>query len=77
MFPNPFADEIFIHKKDAQTVIANLQIYNVFGQKMPFVSNENAAGNILKIETREWNSGAYFVQYQIDSQCFAQKVVKH
>jgi len=60
VYPNPTNNYVFVEGKDIESV----SIYNSFGQ---LVKNEITTDEIIKINTKDINSGLYFLQIKTKS----------
>lgn len=77
IYPNPFAEAFFIDLKNEKSVLSNLEVYTVFGQKMELQITENLLKNQVKIATTGWSSGAYFVHFSINDSYYKHKLIKY
>jgi len=60
IYPNPAHDYLFVEGAE----IESIAVYNNFGQ---FINNVIAAGDIVKISTKEISAGFYFIQIKTTS----------
>lgn len=60
-FPNPFVNEITLELSNSNSEIEKISIYNVLGEKMKSLENENFVDG-YKIETSDLPAGVYFVE---------------
>lgn len=71
--PNPFNEKMTIDQIPFQKSTIQLSIYNINGE---LVLQKNISGPTFEVETRELNSGIYFVELRGDSFYWYQKIIK-
>lgn len=74
VFPNPASDNISIKINMSIDESAKAQVIDMLGQVV-YSAKLNNTDNLLKISTRTWNSGLYFVSIQSGDQIITKKVL--
>jgi len=86
-YPNPFTEETYIHYKLGDNAFVNLSVYNIMGQKMVTLVNENQTNgshlvrwNIHRHNALDVREGLYFYRLELqngtDSKVFTRKMIK-
>jgi len=76
VYPNPFGDQTFISFYLSESESIELTIYNVIG-KVVYVSQQNrmeTGPHTLRIDTREFIPGIYFVNLKAGEKIFTRKI---
>lgn len=76
IYPSPFADELTIESKQANTVVENAEMYNVLGQLVISETNTHSANSVFRFNVSSLAKGMYFLQVNTTTSSFVQKVVK-
>lgn len=76
VYPNPFTNEVRITAAQAVNGIANIQVYNVLGERV-YSKTENCADTKeFSIDGNAWKSGVYFYSISTENGVLQGKIVK-
>jgi bacillolysin len=75
--PNPFNQELSVELKSENAGAGKLEVFNVLGKNIHEETLEIQAGqNALRLDTKAWISGSYFLKITIDGKSRTSKLVK-
>ncbi|MEP7265054.1 MAG: LamG-like jellyroll fold domain-containing protein [Bacteroidota bacterium] len=74
VFPNPFADQLEIRFSEIQTS-AEVTVTDISG-KLIYNSNNGSPEKSIKVETKDWKAGSYFIKVITPEGLMREKVIK-
>ncbi|MCC7303533.1 MAG: S8 family peptidase [Bacteroidia bacterium] len=76
-FPNPAGQELYLNVNIPENSQATLKMFNVIGQEVMVVADENLASgkHLFKVDTRNIPNGTYFIELTAGGEKVVQKVV--